>query len=99
MCAEPQPSWRDPEVRAGVAAVTISHPSTPLRPAAVIASLQPIAASTWQASWREAEVVDGVLVEEVPRPAPAPGAGAGLYDAGGRLVGAGRFGRCVSVLA
>ena len=65
----------------------------------MISALQPIAASSWSQDWRDAEVVDGVLVVEVPRPAPQPGPGADLYDAAGRRVGAGRFGRHVSVLA
>jgi hypothetical protein len=99
MCAEPQRGWRDPAVRDGAAPVTIPVESTAPQTAAVITSLQPIAASTWPGSWREAEVVDGELVIEAPRPAPQPGAGAGLYDASGRPAAGRRFGRHVSVLA
>ena len=99
MCAEPQPGWRYPAVRERAPPVTIPVESTPSRTAAVITSLLPIAASTWPGPSREAEVVDGELVTEVPRPTPQPGTGAGLYDAAGRPIAGRRFGRHISVLA
>lgn len=65
----------------------------------MITALQPTAATACSQAWCDVEVVDGVLVDEVPRPAPQPAPDAGLYDASGRPAGGGRFGRRVSVLA
>jgi hypothetical protein len=50
--------------------------------------------------WWDAEVVDGVLVDEpAPGSRPSPVGGAALYDASGRPSAGQRFGRLVSVLA
>ena len=69
---------------------------------AMVTSVRPSAALPSPDPWRDAEVVDAVLVDVIaPRataPSPAP-AGAGLYDASGRPQGSARFGRLVSVLA
>jgi hypothetical protein len=65
----------------------------------IAAALQPAVAPCWPPSWRDAEVVDAVLVEEAGPLGPASRDDAGLYDASGRPQDAGRFGRLVSVLA
>jgi hypothetical protein len=68
----------------------------------MIAAVRPSAALPSPDAWRDAEVVDAVLVDEAaPRASarmPSPG-DLGLYDAAGRPLGSARFGRLVSVLA
>jgi hypothetical protein len=71
----------------------------------VIAAVHLHAAPSRFDAWRDAEVVDGVLVDgpEAPpsRGAPTPAASCdlGLYDGSGRPRAAARFGRHVNVLA
>ena len=64
----------------------------------MITRVTSLPAIAWPAGWDDAEVVDAVLVEE-PAHAAAPAGGAGAYDRSGRVPGAGRYGRLVSVLA
>jgi hypothetical protein len=59
-----------------------------------------VPAIAWPTGWEDAEVVDGVLVEEPPPAfAPRDRAGAGAYDRFGRVPDTERCGRLVSVLA
>jgi hypothetical protein len=68
---------------------------------AVIAAVNPTPVSAWPIGWEDVEVVDSVLVGDPAggRPAAADPAPARLYDGSGRIAGAARVGRLVSVLA
>jgi hypothetical protein len=63
----------------------------------VITGVDKVPALFWPGGWENAEVVDGVIVEEPP-PAP-PGPAGGTYNRFGRVLHAERCGRLVSVLA
>ena len=67
----------------------------------VITSVQPVPLAAFAAAWNDAEVVDGVLVDEAPRVREAAAAidDARVYDRTGRVPAFRRFGRLVSVVA
>ena len=66
----------------------------------MIASVQPVPVAAWPSGWEDVEVVDSVLVDELPfAHTTAAVADAQVYDSSGRVPAFQRFGRLVSVVA